>query len=84
VLLFSGNAAEALRHPAAPRCLVFPKSNPWNQRVDRLPVAADSDAIISHAMPPSALGSRDWKSCTQTQLVDELVGGSLGSDDLPL
>jgi hypothetical protein len=45
-LLFSGNAAEALRHPAAPRCPVFPKSNPWNQRVDRLPVAANSDAVV--------------------------------------
>ena len=45
-LLFSGNAAEALRHPAAPRCPIFPKSNPWNQRVDRLPVASNSDAII--------------------------------------
>jgi hypothetical protein len=45
-LLFSGNAAEALRHPSAPRCPVFPKSNPWNQRVDRLPVAANSDAVV--------------------------------------
>ena len=45
-LLFSGNAAEALRYPAAPRCQIFPKSNPWNQRVDRLPVASNSDAII--------------------------------------
>ena len=46
ILLFSGNAAEALRHPAAPRCPIFPKSNPWNQRVDRLPVATNSDAVI--------------------------------------
>jgi len=45
-LLFSGNAAEALRHPAATRCPIFPKSNPWNQRVDRLPVTSNSDAII--------------------------------------
>jgi hypothetical protein len=45
-LLFSGNAAEALRHPAAPRCPIFPKSNPWNQRVDRLPVASNSDAVV--------------------------------------
>jgi hypothetical protein len=45
-LLFSGNAADALRHPAAPRCPVFPKSNPWNQRVDRLTVAANSDAVV--------------------------------------
>ena len=33
--------------PAAPRCTVFPKSNPWNRRVDRLPVAANSAEIIS-------------------------------------
>jgi hypothetical protein len=45
-LLLGGKPAEALRHPAAPRCPIFPASNPWNQRVDRLPVAANSDAII--------------------------------------
>jgi hypothetical protein len=45
-LLFAGGHADALRHPAAPRCPIFPKTNPWNQRVDRLPVAANSDAII--------------------------------------
>jgi hypothetical protein len=42
-----GGSAQALRLPSAPRCPVFPASNPWNQRVDRLPVAADSDAIIA-------------------------------------
>jgi hypothetical protein len=42
-----GGSADALRLPSAPRCTVFPASNPWNQRVDALPVAADSDAIIS-------------------------------------
>src|SRR3954447_3322528 len=40
-------AAPALRMPAAPKCPVFPASNPWNKRVDRLPVAANSNAIIS-------------------------------------
>ena len=45
-LLASGGEAEALRHPAAPRCPVFPASSPWNQRVDKLPVAADSDAVV--------------------------------------
>jgi hypothetical protein len=45
-LLLGGGRADALRHPAAPRCPIFPKTNPWNQRVDRLPVAANSDAII--------------------------------------
>jgi hypothetical protein len=33
--------------PGAPRCSVFPASNPWNQAVDKLPVAAGSDAVIS-------------------------------------
>jgi hypothetical protein len=36
-LLFAGGRADALRHPGAPRCPIFPKTNPWNQRVDRLP-----------------------------------------------
>jgi hypothetical protein len=31
---------------AAPRCPIFPASNPWNQRIDALPVAANSAAII--------------------------------------
>jgi hypothetical protein len=42
-----GGAAHALRLPAAPRCSIFPRSNPWNQRVDRLPVAKESGRIIS-------------------------------------
>jgi hypothetical protein len=42
----SGSAAEALRLPSAPKCPVFPATSPWNQRVDGLPVAADSDAIV--------------------------------------
>jgi hypothetical protein len=42
-----GSSAEALRVPSALRCPVFPKSNPWNQRVDRLPVARNSAAIIA-------------------------------------
>jgi hypothetical protein len=39
-------SAHALRLPAAPRCPVFPASNAWNQRVDGLPVAADSARLI--------------------------------------
>ena len=27
-------------------CAVFPASNPWNQRVDGLPVHSNSDAIV--------------------------------------
>jgi hypothetical protein len=40
----------------APRvggCPVFPRDNPWNQRVDRLPVVANSAAIVS------SIGLRD-------------------------
>ncbi len=45
VLALSGSAA-ALRMPSAPRCAVFPKTNAWNRRVDRLPVAPNSAALI--------------------------------------
>jgi hypothetical protein len=39
----------ASAHPlsGAPKCRIFPASNPWNQRVDQLPVAANSDAIVA-------------------------------------
>ena len=40
-------SAAALRLPAAPGCPVFPRSNAWNQRVDRLPVAADSARLVA-------------------------------------
>lgn len=33
--------------PGAPRCRIFPADNPWNQRVDRLPVARDSARVIA-------------------------------------
>jgi hypothetical protein len=46
-LACAGGSAHALRLPNAKRCPVFPKTNPWNRRVDRLPVAANSDAIIA-------------------------------------
>ncbi len=46
LLAFSGSSAHALRLPNAPRCRVFPKTNSWNKRVDSLPVAPNSDAII--------------------------------------
>jgi hypothetical protein len=45
-LALSGASAQALRLPPAPKCPVFPATNAWNQRVDKLPVAADSDAIV--------------------------------------
>jgi len=46
LLLLGGSTANALKMPSAPRCPVFPKSNAWNQRVDTLPVAANSDEIV--------------------------------------
>jgi hypothetical protein len=46
LLALSGSSAQALRVPGAPRCAIFPKTNPWNTRVDTLPVAANSAAII--------------------------------------
>jgi hypothetical protein len=48
VLLLVGMAAGAA--PSPPRlagCPVFPSSNAWNRRVDRLPVAANSDTIVT-------------------------------------
>jgi len=42
--------------PSGPQidgCPVFPASNPWNQRVDRLPVASDSARMIRR------IGARD-------------------------
>ena len=46
-LVLGGSSASALRLPGAPRCSVFPKSNPWNQRVDSLPVAGNSAQIVN-------------------------------------
>jgi hypothetical protein len=40
-------AASAASLPGAPGCPVFPASNAWNQRVDSLPVAADSNAVVT-------------------------------------
>ena len=37
----SSTSAGADRLPQAPRCPILPASNPFNQRVDRLPVAAE-------------------------------------------
>src|SRR2546428_667617 len=33
--------------PGASRCPVFPADNPWNRRVDKLPVLANSAAIVA-------------------------------------
>src|SRR3954468_3364139 len=36
----------ASSRPRVGGCTVFPADNPWNQRVDKLPVATNSDAIV--------------------------------------
>ena len=38
--------ASGARLPGAATCPVFPATNPWNERVDRLPVAARSTEIV--------------------------------------
>jgi hypothetical protein len=45
--LLMGSSARTLRLPAARHCPVFPANNPWNQRVDKLPVSTDSARLIS-------------------------------------
>jgi hypothetical protein len=46
-LLLGGGSASALRLPGVPGCPIFPANNPWNERVDTLPVAADSAQLIA-------------------------------------
>jgi hypothetical protein len=45
--LLAGSSARALRLPAARHCPVFPANNAWNERVDKLPVAAGSAQLIA-------------------------------------
>ena len=47
VLLLGGGSAHALRLPSAPGCPIYPANNPWNERVDTLPVAANSAQLIA-------------------------------------
>jgi hypothetical protein len=44
IVLGIGSAARA---PTLAGCPVFPADNPWNKRVDSLPVAPNSDALVS-------------------------------------
>jgi hypothetical protein len=50
--------------PQAPGCPVFPATSPWNQRVDKLPVAASSAAIVNAIGPDDRMhadfGSGLW------------------------
>jgi hypothetical protein len=43
----SGPDAGARPLPNAPSCPIFPASNPWNRRVDRLPVHPRSKGIVA-------------------------------------
>ena len=47
LILLGDSSANALRLPSAPACTIFPASNAWNQRVDTLPVTADSAQLIA-------------------------------------
>ncbi len=51
-------------HPVIAGCPLFPASNPWNERVDGLPVAAGSAATIASIGPTGTLhpdfGSGTW------------------------
>ncbi len=60
VLLLGGSA----HRPRLAGCAMFPANNPWNERVDSLPVASNSDAIIATIGPTVGLhpdfGSGNW------------------------
>jgi len=49
--------AIALARPvaSAPGCAIFPADNPWNQRVDQLPVSKSSAAYVKSMGPSEAL-----------------------------
>jgi hypothetical protein len=53
----SGTEPSAPRLAGAPKCPLFPADNPWNTRVDALPVAADSAAIIRSIGADAHLGA---------------------------
>ena len=44
--LGAGDPAAGRPLRGAGHCPLFPRDNPWNQRVDRLPVAGDSERIV--------------------------------------
>lgn len=64
-LSLSASSAQGLPLPDAPACSVFPADNPWNQRVDALPVATGSAAVIASIGLRTGLhadfGSGLWK-----------------------
>jgi hypothetical protein len=65
VLALAGIAAGGARRPhSIAGCSLFPADNPWNRRVDTLPVAANSGAIIASIGAGAGLhpdfGSGTW------------------------
>ncbi len=58
-------AGTQARLPQAPKCPVFPAASWWNVRVDRLPVARDSDRIVAAIGPDdhmhADIGSGLWE-----------------------
>jgi hypothetical protein len=46
-LVSSASAATSPSLPGVPKCPLFPASNVWNKRVDKLPIASNSQAILS-------------------------------------
>src|SRR3954465_16035848 len=56
----SASAIAAMGASPAPRpkvgsCRAFPGNNPWNQRVDKLPVARNSDTIVRSIGPEKGM-----------------------------
>jgi hypothetical protein len=54
----SATAASAAGGGAPPKvggCAIFPKNNPWNQRVDKLPKASNSDAVVRAIGPDEGM-----------------------------
>ncbi len=47
VLLLATSLGSAHPLPGAPKCQIFPPNNPWNELVDRLPIAKDSATMIA-------------------------------------
>jgi hypothetical protein len=66
LVLIAAFAAAAIAQPKVKttKCTVFPADNPWNQRVDQLPVASDSNALVrsigSDANAHADFGSGKW------------------------
>jgi hypothetical protein len=64
-LVLGAAAASAGKVTGAPACPVFPASSPWNQRVDKLPVAPNSDRVVAAIGPDDHMhadfGSGLWE-----------------------